>query len=558
MDIQSARALCSADQLDAITYVTPISEIHDKHLLVVVNNGVAFPLDRRDLFRFWTNSFIWGSADPVVDNKKRDAPDLYATRYYKFPPTNQFLFPSVKDYIQNNPQVHVVEISEKSEERVLGMQIQDAHYMGEYNSVTVDTVHSISIPGQGEVERHERKLHEYTEQLLLSDDPDFVDTCVNQGILQVSQKLGPAATPLPFFIAHTSNLTMMRWILDKGGNVDDTNKRGQSCIFGAMHNSVEMVMLLLDRGAAVDKEDKHSMTAGTYAIIERVPQLIEKLELLLSNGAVLNRRATNGRTLLSATVQAGSVETFDWLLARGAAAPDDLFAICCQYHTQNMLGRALEHTLTGCVRPIIDYNRVDYLKSAVDGGVDVSSALAYLAEDSDGLVIEAVDVPGMLSGLLEAGVDLNALNPHGHSALGIASMHNNKVLVESLLTTEGIDVDVGNETPLFLATISGFCDVVAALLAAGADANRHNPLGAAIASGNADMVAILANVCSSRMYCGESILNQAVETGMVDIITMLLEKITFSEDELMNAHAHAHLLGAYDVIELLRPTAAQE
>jgi uncharacterized protein len=82
--------------------------------------------------------------------------------------------------------------------------------------------------------------------------------------------------------------------------------------------------------------------------------------------------------------------------------------------------------------------------------------------------------------LIRKGVDVNALDFRGSTALHAAAEDDNLELVQ-LLLANGATVDIvqqlGNETPLLIAARSGYTEVTAALIAAGADVTHVRPNG---------------------------------------------------------------------------------
>ena len=86
----------------------------------------------------------------------------------------------------------------------------------------------------------------------------------------------------------------------------------------------------------------------------------------------------------------------------------------------------------------------------------------------------------MIPALLQAGVDIEARDARGHSALVLAS-YNKRPSTTALLLAEGAAVDGTNEdrvnTALMGVAFKGFEDLAALLIDAGAEVDRRNGVG---------------------------------------------------------------------------------
>ena len=153
------------------------------------------------------------------------------------------------------------------------------------------------------------------------------------------------------------------------------------------------------------------------------------------------------------------------------------------------------------------------------------STLAWAAPDER--LIDAVKRgdQAAVESLLKQGVDVNARQGDGATALHWAAHHDDRAMVERLIRA-GASVQAANElgvTPLLLACTNGSARVVEALLSAGANPNaaaegRETPLMVASWTGNADVVRRLQGYAATRSDEPAAPVN--VSTLVQDAITL--------------------------------------
>ncbi len=173
-------------------------------------------------------------------------------------------------------------------------------------------------------------------------------------------------------------------------------------------------------------------------------------------------------------------------------------------------------------------------------GVSVAVALAFSivvdARQATSAIADAAMTgdTAAVRALLQSGADVNAPHGDGMTALHWAAVTGNVELADTLLRA-GANVKaatrLGASTPLALAAENGSEGVVAALLAAGADANDADahgttPLMLAAASGRAAAVEALvergAEVNATEQSMGQTALMFAAANNRVEAITALL------------------------------------
>lgn len=86
----------------------------------------------------------------------------------------------------------------------------------------------------------------------------------------------------------------------------------------------------------------------------------------------------------------------------------------------------------------------------------------------------------MIPALLQAGVDIESLDPRGHSALILASYHGHSATTALLLSLgakpDGLESGLGN-TALMGVAFKGYEAIAEHLIASGADVDRRNSVG---------------------------------------------------------------------------------
>jgi len=219
--------------------------------------------------------------------------------------------------------------------------------------------------------------------------------------------------------------------LEKGAAVGTRDRFGNTALLKAARlGENDVVDLLL----SVDADIHHQNLAGSTALLQAATMSRRRtLAMLLEHGAAVNIANRRGVTPLLAAAYNGNERILELLLAAGAD-PKPLDA-------------------TG------------------------KSALVYAA---------ARGFPRVVLRLLRAGVDANTRHDHSLTALMWAAGHTNDVPVTEGLATvrlllehdAGVNlVDDRGRTALMIAAERGHAEVVAALLAAGADATVRDAEG---------------------------------------------------------------------------------
>jgi uncharacterized protein len=176
------------------------------------------------------------------------------------------------------------------------------------------------------------------------------------------------------------------------------------------------------------------------------------------------------------------------------------------------------------------------LRSAAGWATALLLVLSGDAAFADARLFDAIKTADRqaVRALLDARVDVNAVQPDGTTALHWAANRDDAEVVD-LLIRAGAKVEAANRygvTPLWLAAINGNAAVIDMLLKAGADANTvvsdgESVLMTAARTGKADAVNVLlrhgANVNAKEGWRGQTALMWAAAEGHPAVIRVLVE-----------------------------------
>ena len=118
------------------------------------------------------------------------------------------------------------------------------------------------------------------------------------------------------FLVEAGNLEIVKYLLEKGGNINDKDDKGRTAlIYASMSVDLETVKYLIEKGADVNAKDNNGSTAlmdaSSGGCLEIIKYLIEK-------GADVNAKDNNGSTALIYASRKGHLETVEYLLEKGA------------------------------------------------------------------------------------------------------------------------------------------------------------------------------------------------------------------------------------------------
>jgi len=271
--------------------------------------------------------------------------------------------------------------------------------------------------------------------------------------------------------AAMGNTELVKSLIAEGA---DVNVREDNSYRAALHRAVmsghtDIVEILLAKGADVNIPDGSSVTALYYAAEKGDKEIAE---LLIAKGADINVKRGNGDTPLHCAAMAGYKDIVELLIANGA-----------KINAKNNEGQT-------SVDIAASQRRNEVVRLLIAKGADVSLHVAVRF----GALAKKVE------GLLQEGVDINAKDGSGQTALHHAVRGGHKELTEFLIA-KGADVNAkakGGNTPLTRAIRGGNKDIIRVLVTKGADVNfasedDYPPLHYAVWNKDVELAKLLVN-----------------------------------------------------------------
>lgn len=243
--------------------------------------------------------------------------------------------------------------------------------------------------------------------------------------------------PLQIAPGTSNNIEMVKLLIARGAdiNVGLLNALQMSISDGRR----DIFDLLIQCGANVNAKDYEGFTPLYFAIHNDDSDF---MNILIANGAEVNTKYPGGETLLKSAAKTGRTEAVQFLLEAGANI------------NENDNGRTALHAMLDIGSS--NYNKYrlskDTLELLLSKGADVNlkdkdgrTPLHFAAESADGDIVEL---------LLDKGADINAKDDEsGFTALHHAAQFGNENAAE-LLITRGADInakDNQGHTPLYTA-----------------------------------------------------------------------------------------------------------
>jgi len=264
----------------------------------------------------------------------------------------------------------------------------------------------------------------------------------------VNAPLSNGVTPMNACIWHGVRSEIVELLLAAGANPNQKTRDGKTPLIEALTmRRVDIVRLLLDHGANPNLAGpKHPLWPAIY--------LPEALKLLIEWGA--QPKMASGNMELAASIN--SIESVQILLDAGVSPnlkKDGVYTPLCSAIRDDrddivalLLGRDADPNLPASEYPAwkcISHNRLHYLPSLLAAGADLHSPpgiaeLAVAFNNKDALMY-----------LLLNGVDVNAANEEGRTALTTAIRDNRGPLLDMLLAHGARVTARGEDWPLCMA-----------------------------------------------------------------------------------------------------------
>ncbi|HEY6805687.1 MAG TPA: ankyrin repeat domain-containing protein [Pyrinomonadaceae bacterium] len=319
-------------------------------------------------------------------------------------------------------------------------------------------------------------------------DEDFLNAVQQKDLTKINQLLSQGANinarsringyfALQYAINWPS-LDLVKLLIDKGANVNIADDGGNTALTEAAGRHgpeyTAIVKYLIARGADIHADHDAAIFAAAN---QAEPEIVK---LLLSKGAPVNARnkERDNNTVLMEAAGGSSVETVQLLLTAGA----DVKAVNDNGESALMKAVALDHRYQPQQRlPMIE---LLLSKGADINGTDKNgkSPLLYSVTQYMSEAGGVISHPEVVKLLLERGANVAAVDQNGDNALIITTgVYQGPIEIVRLLLQKGINHNAQNKrgtTALMVAASKGKAEVVNLLLEKGADLNLKDSDGA--------------------------------------------------------------------------------
>ncbi len=373
---------------------------------------------------------------------------------------------------------------------------------------------------------------------------DVLGLLVSNGA-PINERNKQGVTPLSLAIEQ-GNMEHVVFYAQAGADINAEDMEGNTPLSRALENSAIDMLKTLVTPKNILSKDSAGNTPLHIAILKDSP--FEYVKYLIDSGADVNARNKNGDSILYLTVTKNKKDVGDLLLSKGA----DIFAT----NTENNSPLRIALTNGGQVQDWLITSRT---LNTTDGSGN--TPLHYAAEWK---LNEA------LSGLIQKGANVNAVNANGESALFSAvkadSPSTIDILVENGIITDtrsNLTRDHLGNTPLHYAVKWNSLQAAQKIISLGFDVNSMNlsgktALSDCCRSNKRDMAILLisygANVNATDVT-GRTVLIDAIQSGSEQMIALLLANGANPQIQEMNgrnAYHEAALSANINVINQIR------
>ena len=360
-------------------------------------------------------------------------------------------------------------------------------------------------------------------------DITIVKSLIEDGA-DVNAKDERGQTPLHVAVAR-GHVEVAELLINKGANVNAKRGKYPTLSWAVWNEDRDMIKLLVIKGAEVNfAEDDWPYLH--YLAWNNDRELVERL---LDHGAKLNVKDEKGRTELHIALSRGHRDLVEFLVSKGATAPEFHLAVCQgnlervksfveegnDVNTKDELGWSPLYWAASMGREEV----AEFLiGKGADIDVEISNNRTLLHQAARSGAAKLVEL------LISKGADSNARDKNDSTPLHSAAGVGHKNIVKFLIT-KGADVkatEKSGNTPLHHAAGAGDRAIVELLIAKGVDvsaaANKGTPLHRAAANGHSNIVQILLAKgadTNARDNKDRTALGLAKEKGHTEVVELL-------------------------------------
>lgn len=279
----------------------------------------------------------------------------------------------------------------------------------------------------------------------------------------------------PFQLALSRRYHVITKLLECGAeDVTGVNADGETALHVLCDYSVRVIRGFLEKGVDANAQDGRGDTV-LHLVARRRRDAAHVIELLMEFGARVRLVNMEGRNVLHEAASNNSVKLVAFLREKGCSVGD------MDYEGNTALHLAAAGRSDDVVQYLLELEEVQVqatnldgmtaLEKALSGNTRVRRAGRNCRPNSQNSISVHVGINDtvLLRLLLKVGVDVNAKDRDGRTALHAAILENDKKSLQILLD-HGADVNIENRnghTPAKLAAMRGKYDLVSVLVKAG-------------------------------------------------------------------------------------------
>jgi quinoprotein dehydrogenase-associated probable ABC transporter substrate-binding protein len=219
------------------------------------------------------------------------------------------------------------------------------------------------------------------------------------------------------------------YLIGKGADVNKLDKQGNNALgVASRFGCIEMMQLLVDHGAKVDAPDRDGWTPLFRAIVSNQ---VKSIKFLLDRGADRESTALDGYTPLSIALEEQDYDSAMALIKAGAEINKPI----SKYKLTPLMIVASEQPAgSRTMRLLQTLGPVEVARELLSRGVDVNAT--NVAGVTALMIAAAHDNSAMIGLLLQAGADPRAKSAEGETARDIATKNDNLAAVRTLSLLE--------------------------------------------------------------------------------------------------------------------------